>query len=63
MKTFTSLALGLAEKALLPDSMIRHGIRRLCAERLRDINAADCELAQLSLISFIQASVPATLLS
>lgn len=54
MKTFTSLALGLAEKALLPDSMIRHGIRRLCAERLRDINAADCELAQLSLISFIQ---------
>jgi cyclopropane-fatty-acyl-phospholipid synthase len=28
--------LGLAERALLPDALIRHGIRRLCAQRLAD---------------------------
>jgi cyclopropane-fatty-acyl-phospholipid synthase len=28
--------LGLAERALLPDALIRFGIRRLCAQRLRD---------------------------
>jgi len=29
-------ALGLAERGLLPDALIRLGIRRLCAQRLRD---------------------------
>lgn len=28
--------LGLAERGLLPDALVRAGIRRLCAERLRD---------------------------
>ncbi len=28
--------LGLAERGLLPDALLRHGIRRLCAQRLRE---------------------------
>ena len=36
-----SLALRLAEAALLPDFLIRAGIRRLCAQRLRDEHAGD----------------------
>ena len=31
--------LGLAERGLLPDVLIRAGIRRLCAQRLRDETA------------------------
>jgi len=40
-----SLALRLAEAALLPDFLIRAGIRRLCAQRLRDEHAGDVETA------------------
>jgi cyclopropane-fatty-acyl-phospholipid synthase len=28
--------LGLAERGMVPDALVRHGIRRLCAQRLRD---------------------------
>lgn len=31
--------LGLAERGWVPDALVRHGIRKLCAERLRDENA------------------------
>jgi cyclopropane-fatty-acyl-phospholipid synthase len=31
--------LGLAERGYLPDALVRHGIRRLCAQRLRDETA------------------------
>jgi len=40
-----SIPLRLAEAALLPDSLIRLGIRRLCAQRLRDERADDAESA------------------
>lgn len=33
--------IGLAERALLPDALLRFGIRRLCAQRLREEQAAD----------------------
>ena len=31
--------LGLAERGYLPDALVRHGIRRLCAQRLREETA------------------------
>jgi len=37
--------IGLAERSLLPDWMIRAGIRRLCAQRLREERAADTTAA------------------
>jgi cyclopropane-fatty-acyl-phospholipid synthase len=35
--------LGWAERGLLPDALIRHGIRRLCGARLREERAGDVE--------------------
>jgi len=37
--------IGLAERGLLPDALIRFGIRRLCAQRLREERSADTALA------------------
>ena len=37
--------LGLAERGLVPDPLLRLGIRRLCAQRLRDEHAGDPEAA------------------
>jgi cyclopropane-fatty-acyl-phospholipid synthase len=34
-------AIGLAERGLLPDALVRLGIRRLCAQRLREEHAGD----------------------
>lgn len=51
----TTLALQLAEKGLLPDTIIRQGIRKLCADRLNEIAEQDCERAQASLVQFTQA--------
>jgi cyclopropane-fatty-acyl-phospholipid synthase len=38
-------AIGLAERGLLPDFLIRYGIRRLCAQRLREEHANDAVAA------------------
>jgi cyclopropane-fatty-acyl-phospholipid synthase len=38
--------LGLAERGLLPDALIRLGIRRLCAQRLRELRAGSQESQQ-----------------
>ena len=35
--------LGWAERGLLPDTAVRHGIRRMCAQRLRDEAAGGAE--------------------
>lgn len=40
---FTSLAIHLAEKGLIPDSAIRVGIRQLSKTRLEEISADNCE--------------------
>jgi cyclopropane-fatty-acyl-phospholipid synthase len=42
---FTSLAIKLAESGLLPDCMLRAGIRHLSEVRLKEISAANCEAA------------------
>ena len=36
-------ALNWTEQGLVPDSVIRHGIRRLLKQRLAEIHSADCE--------------------
>ena len=41
---FINTTLTLAEKGLLPDSIIRAGIRKLVATRLSDISANNCEV-------------------
>ncbi|APZ42849.1 SAM-dependent methyltransferase [Acidihalobacter ferrooxydans] len=43
MSTATRLAIGWVEQGLVPDTVIRQGIRRLLATRLREIEAADPE--------------------
>ena len=40
----TSLAMNLAEKGLVPDSVIRQGIKRLSQHRLQEISANNCEI-------------------
>ncbi len=37
--------IGLAERGLLPDSLLRLGIRRMCAQRLREERADDAAAA------------------
>jgi cyclopropane-fatty-acyl-phospholipid synthase len=51
----TSLAIKLAEKSLLPDCIIRLGIRNLCEKRLLEISAGNCELGCKVEQAFISA--------
>ena len=48
-------SLALAEKGLLPDSIVRTGIRKLVEKRLQDIKANSCEAGMSSLTTFTQA--------
>jgi cyclopropane-fatty-acyl-phospholipid synthase len=41
----TQLAITLSERGLMPDAVIRAGIRKLCYQRLTEINAANCEIS------------------
>jgi len=49
-----SLSLRLLERDLLPDAVIRFGIRRLLAERLRDERRGDVEAQQASLMRLVE---------
>jgi cyclopropane-fatty-acyl-phospholipid synthase len=49
----SSTVLAWTEKGLVPDSVIRAGIRRLCRQRLNDIRAHDPELAATALDRFV----------
>ena len=48
-------SLTLAEKGLIPDSIIRTGIRNLAQKRLQEIKANNCEAGISSLTNFINA--------
>ncbi len=52
-KDKSSGAIGWAEMGLVPDAVIRAGIRRLSRERLVDIEANDCEAAARRLNDFV----------
>ena len=45
MSVAARAAIGWVEQGLVPDAVIRNGIRRLCGQRLREIEAGDCEAA------------------
>jgi len=47
-------AIGAAERGLVPDALIRAGVRRLAAERLRDIGAQDPAARRRSLDAFLE---------
>jgi cyclopropane-fatty-acyl-phospholipid synthase len=49
------LATNWVELGLVPDAVIRSGIRRLCERRLREIEAGDCEAAARKSERFVQA--------
>lgn len=50
----SSLALTLLERDWLPDPLIRFGIRRLLAERLREERRGDAEAQQAHLMRFVE---------
>jgi cyclopropane-fatty-acyl-phospholipid synthase len=50
----SSTVLAWTEKGLVPDSVIRAGIRRLCRQRQKDIHSADPEAAARALDRFVQ---------
>ena len=50
MKEPMRVATGWIEQGLVPDAVIRRGIRRLCEQRLVDISTRDCDLAAAGLI-------------
>ncbi|RYD97883.1 MAG: SAM-dependent methyltransferase, partial [Sphingobacteriales bacterium] len=54
-----SLVTRLAESGVLPDAALRHGIRRLCAQRLRDERAGGADASgerQRAFIDSLRAS-------
>lgn len=48
------LSMSLVEKGLLPDPVIRHGIRRLLAQRLSEEDCGDPELQQAQLMRLVE---------
>jgi cyclopropane-fatty-acyl-phospholipid synthase len=50
----SSTVLAWTERGLVPDSVIRAGIRRLCRQRLRDIEAHDPEASGARLEHFVE---------
>ena len=51
----TRAALGWVEQGLVPDGVVRAGIRRLCEARLADIGAGDCERSAAATERFIES--------
>jgi len=49
----TRLAIDWVEQGLVPDAMVRAGIRRLCEQRLREIAAGDCQSAAATTEAFV----------
>jgi cyclopropane-fatty-acyl-phospholipid synthase len=52
---FTANSIGWVERGLLPDSLIRAGIRRLCEQRLREIAAGDAATTSVITEQFVRA--------
>ena len=50
-----SYAIKLAESGVLPDALVRKGIRQLTEKRLTEISASDCETGMAKLTDFISA--------
>jgi len=55
MKQAAQLAISWVEQGLVPDSVVRAGIRRLCERRLREISAGNCEDASRLTEDFVRS--------
>ena len=55
MSHATQLAVNWVEQGLVPDAVIRAGIRRLCEKRLTEIAATDCESASQIVERFVSS--------
>jgi len=55
MSHATQLAINWVEQGLVPDAVIRAGIRRLCEKRLTEIAATDCENASQIVERFVSS--------
>ncbi len=55
MSQATRRAINWVEQGLVPDAVVRAGIRRLCEQRLREIAAGDCERAAGATETFVAA--------
>lgn len=55
MSWLTSKAMQWVERGLMPDALTRRGIRRLCAQRLREIDPGDCEASGEAMARFVAA--------
>lgn len=53
MNTVSNLAINWTEQGLVPDAVIRAGIRRLCKQRLAEIHAGDAEAASAAFERFV----------
>lgn len=53
MHAVSNLAINWSEQGLVPDAVIRAGIRRLCKQRLADIHAGDAEAAAVACEHFV----------
>ena len=53
MRTVTTLAVNWTEQGLVPDAVIRAGIRRLLVERLAEIRASDAEVSAAAAEDFV----------
>jgi len=54
MQAVADRAVNWTEQGLVPDSVIRHGIRRLLRQRLDELCADDCELGAANLSGFVE---------
>ncbi len=63
MSGATKIAIGWVEQGLVPDTVIRQGIRRLLAKRLKEIGTDDAEgaVAQLDQVVAAMSSAPVAL--
>jgi cyclopropane-fatty-acyl-phospholipid synthase len=55
MASLAAVGVGLVERGLVPDPLVRAGIRRLLRERLAEIDDGDCERAAALTEAFIDA--------
>jgi cyclopropane-fatty-acyl-phospholipid synthase len=55
MNRTAQLAINWVEQGLVPDAVIRTGIRRLCEQRLNEIAAGNCETAALTAEAFVRS--------
>ena len=51
----TRRAIDWVEQGLVPDAVVRAGIRRLCEQRLREIGSGDCENSAAATEAFVAA--------